>query len=316
MCPDIEAFAPLVHAVFGAGDTVDEADDAPTSGAPRALRVRLADRSLRQTNPLLAVAAHVLELAGGRLTASEVLDLISREPVRRRFQFDDDDLAQIERWVVDMGVRWGLDADHRAAMEARLGDGQHLVGRSRPASARRDHGRRGAETVRGDAPLDDVPSGTVDLAGRLAELVDRLGRGLRELAGPQPIEGWRDSLGAATEALAAAAPSDAGSTTDSIGCSTRSWPRRGRRRLGRGNRAQRGGVGPGRGPRPLGRPAPGPPDAGQLPDRRPDGVHVGPDALGPTPRRVPARARRRRVSPPRRTGRRRPHRRRSPRRRP
>ena len=114
MCPDIETFAPLVHAVFGAGDMVEEADDAPTSGAPRALRVRLADRSLRQTNPLLAVADHVLELAGRRLTASEVLDLISREPVRRRFQFDDDDLAQIERWVVDMGVRWGLDADHRA----------------------------------------------------------------------------------------------------------------------------------------------------------------------------------------------------------
>jgi exodeoxyribonuclease V gamma subunit len=40
-------------------------------------------------------------------------------------------------------------------------------------------------------------------------LVDRLGRALRELAGPQPVERWRDSLGAATEALAAAAPSDA-----------------------------------------------------------------------------------------------------------
>ena len=40
-------------------------------------------------------------------------------------------------------------------------------------------------------------------------MVDRLGRGPRELAGPQPVERWRDSLGAATEALAAAAPSDA-----------------------------------------------------------------------------------------------------------
>ena len=84
MCPDIELFAPLVNATFGA---------ASLSGAPE-LRARLADRSLRQTNPLLAVAAHLLDLAGSRVTASEVLDFASREPVagasawtpaRRRF---------------------------------------------------------------------------------------------------------------------------------------------------------------------------------------------------------------------------------------
>ena len=51
MCPDIETYAPLIEAGFGLGDVVG------ASGHPaHRLRVRLADRALGQTNPLLGVA--------------------------------------------------------------------------------------------------------------------------------------------------------------------------------------------------------------------------------------------------------------------
>ena len=73
--------------------------------------------SLRQTNPLLSVVARLLELADDRVTASQLLDLADREPVRRRFRFDDDDLSRMEEWVVDSGIRWGLDARHRAPFQ-------------------------------------------------------------------------------------------------------------------------------------------------------------------------------------------------------
>ena len=117
MCPDIETFAPLIQATFGAGEIADDDDDLDTLPAdirPPDLRVRLADRALRQTNPVLGVVAGVLDLAGQRVTASQVLDLADREPVRRRFGFDDEDLARMEDWVSDSGIRWGLDAKHRA----------------------------------------------------------------------------------------------------------------------------------------------------------------------------------------------------------
>jgi len=88
MCPDIETFAPLIHATFSAGEVVedDESEPLPPALRPTDLRVRLADRALRQTNPVLGVVAQLIDLASSRMTASELLDLADREPVRRRFR--------------------------------------------------------------------------------------------------------------------------------------------------------------------------------------------------------------------------------------
>ncbi len=76
--------------------------------------MRLADRSLAATNPLLAVASQLVELVRGRMTASQVLDVAGAEPVRARFGFGDDELERITHWVDLAGIRWGYDADHRS----------------------------------------------------------------------------------------------------------------------------------------------------------------------------------------------------------
>ena len=94
------------------------------------LRVRLADRSLRQTNPVLGVVAQLLELAEQRVTASQVLDLADREPVRRRFRFDDDDLARMR----GLGRRRAGSAGASTRSTARRSsstslEAEHLAGR-------------------------------------------------------------------------------------------------------------------------------------------------------------------------------------------
>ena len=145
----------------------------------RDLRVRLADRSLRQTNPLLGVVARLLELAGERLTASQVLDLADREPVRRRFGLDDDDIARLEEWVRASGIRWGLDAEHRAPFKlGTLPSGTWRAGLDRLllGVTMSEDGQRLFERV---LPLDDVESGAIDLVGRFAELIDRAAGGGR-----------------------------------------------------------------------------------------------------------------------------------------
>ena len=197
MCPDIETFAPLVHATFGAA-AVDEEDD--EAAAPD-LRVRLADRALRQTNAVLGVVAQLLELADDRLTASQLLDLAGREPVRRRFGFDDDDLVRLEDWVAESGVRWGLDAAHRAPFKlASLDHGTWQAGIRRVlvGVTMTEDDRR---LVEGVLPLDDVDSGAIDLAGRLAELVDRLRTTLTDFAVAKPVAAWTASLASAADLL-------------------------------------------------------------------------------------------------------------------
>ena len=53
------------------------------------------------------MTARLLELAASRVTASEVLDLADSAPVRTRFEFDDDELAQIRDWVANAHIHWG-----------------------------------------------------------------------------------------------------------------------------------------------------------------------------------------------------------------
>jgi exodeoxyribonuclease V gamma subunit len=205
MCPDIETFAPLIQATFGAGD--DEVE--PVEGAPPDLRVRLADRSLRQTNPVLGVVARLIELAGERLTASQVLDLADREPVRRRFGLDDEDIARMEEWVRASGIRWGLDAAHRAPFKLdQLPSGTWRAGLDRlllGVTMSEDDQRLFARVL----PIDDVESGAIDLAGRFAELIDRLQGSVDALARPQAIDGWAAALSSAADVLTATAPRDA-----------------------------------------------------------------------------------------------------------
>ncbi len=198
MCPDIEAFAPLISAAFGLvlGDGTADAGAELVHPGHR-LQVRLADRALRQVNPLLDTAATLLELAGSRLTSSQVLDFAAAAPVRRRFRFDDDDLDRLAELVVRSGVRWGLDAEHRRPyrLEA-FGQNTWSAGLDRMllgvAVAEDDH--EGEGWLGTALPLDDVDSGDVDLVGRFAELVDRLGAVLDGLTGERPLRGWTDAL--------------------------------------------------------------------------------------------------------------------------
>jgi len=213
MCPDVDTLAPLIQATFGAGEVSPDQDGA--AGEPRAavdpqaggepgtvdLRVSLADRPLRQPNPLLGVVAQLLELTHQRMTATEVLDLADREPVRRRFRLDDDDITRLQSWITDAGIRWGLDAAHRAPFKLdglpsgtwRAGIDRVLLG-----VAMTEDGQRLFEDV---LPLDDVDSGSIDLAGRFAELIARVEQAVDALGSRQTIDAWAQAIGTAADAL-------------------------------------------------------------------------------------------------------------------
>ncbi|MGA9857363.1 MAG: exodeoxyribonuclease V subunit gamma, partial [Solirubrobacteraceae bacterium] len=216
MCPDIETFAPLIQATFGAADApalepsgAGTADSATVAdGSEFRLRVRLADRSLRQTNPVLGVISELLELADQRLTASQMLDLADRAPVRRRFGLDDDDLTRLQDWIAQAGIRWGLDGADRAPYRLESVDnGTWRAGLDRVllGVTMTEDGQR---LFAGVLPLDDVDSRSIDLAGRFAELVARVGHVLGALRARQPLDAWAEAIAEAADALTATRPRD------------------------------------------------------------------------------------------------------------
>ena len=143
------------------------------------------------------------------MTASDVLDLAATDACRRRFGFTDDDLDRVGRWVARTGVRWGLDEHTRAAfaMERfeqntwRAGLDRVLLGVAMSGDEHRHLGP--------GLPLDDVGSSEIDLAGRLAELVDRLGGCLAALGAATTVEQWMAALRSGVRDLTEVSADDA-----------------------------------------------------------------------------------------------------------
>ena len=206
MCPDIETYAPLIVADFGLGEVV------PGVHPAHRLRVRLADRSLIQTNPLFGVASQLLALAGGRVTASAVLNFAQAAPVRARFGFSDDNLEDITRWVRQANIRWGFDQEHRRPYHVDFVHNTWRFGIDRVLTgvAMSDDSHAWIDAT---LPLDDVSSNRVQLAGQFAEFVDRLQHVVDSLTGTRPLRQWLAALANGITLLAQIDDSDSWQTS-------------------------------------------------------------------------------------------------------
>ncbi len=101
--PDLEAAAPLIEAIFG------------TAPKDRYIPYTITGRARSSANSHAQALLAILDLAGSRFAASALFGLLQKACVARRFQFDDDSLQQLRDWITASGMRWALDAKHRAS---------------------------------------------------------------------------------------------------------------------------------------------------------------------------------------------------------
>jgi exodeoxyribonuclease V gamma subunit len=108
MAPDISRYAPAVAGVFGS--------------APPARRFpwSIADQASRLEQPVIEGFLTLLELQESRFTAPDVVALLENEAILQRFGLAAEDLVLVRSALLEAGVRWGLDQDHRR--EQGLGD--------------------------------------------------------------------------------------------------------------------------------------------------------------------------------------------------
>jgi exodeoxyribonuclease V gamma subunit len=192
LSPAIDQFAPLVQAGFG--PSAKDGDTPQASGPPR-LAYRITDRSLAESCPVLGALDALLALVAGRFTASQVLEFISLPPVRKRFELDDKGLGTIADWMERTNVRWGLD-------------GLHREGWGLPADFTANSWRAGIDRVLLGVALSDgdtslgpgeiaplgVEGSDIALAGRLADVLARLGVMVTDLHHPRTVTDWCEAL--------------------------------------------------------------------------------------------------------------------------
>ncbi len=103
--PDLDAAAPLIDAVFG------------TAPHERRLPYAISGRARAQVNAPARALLDVLALLASRFAASAVFGLLQQPVVARRFGLAEDELDQVRDWLVDAGVHWALDAEHRGGFD-------------------------------------------------------------------------------------------------------------------------------------------------------------------------------------------------------
>lgn len=151
MVPDMASFAPVIHAVFGRF----------LPGDPRHLPYAVADAS-PLTDPVMQAMAALLQLPELRLSRRDWRSWMDVPACRRRYGLELAQVDELDAWLAQANVRWGLDTPHRAdfGLPSTLPDAQNntwlfglerlLLGFAQPAP----HPWAGVMPQAGPASLD------------------------------------------------------------------------------------------------------------------------------------------------------------------
>ena len=104
LAPQLDLYGPLAEAILRDGDP--------------SLPLRLAERQIDRSDPLVRGMHTLLRVAAGRVPLSEGLALLALPAVATRVESLGTDPATLADHVRAAGITWGLNADHRRSMDA------------------------------------------------------------------------------------------------------------------------------------------------------------------------------------------------------
>lgn len=163
LTPDIEKYAPYIHAVF----------DSQTDAAVR-LPYSVADQGIKKESLIIGTFMSFLGLKGSRMGAAQVMGLLVIPLIREHFDLSESEIETIHRWVKDTHIRWGIDRAHRRQMGLpglrdntwRSGIDRLLLGYAMPGGNSR--------LYEGILPYDPIEGEDGKTLGKFLEFLDRL----------------------------------------------------------------------------------------------------------------------------------------------
>jgi len=187
LCGDVEASAPILSAVLAPNETISE-------NLPK-LGINVVNDSSNTQDPLVEALLALLHLFTSRCSPSDVLDVAQLEPIRRKFDLDDDSISLISTWSEQLVIRYGLNADHRQTLGMRdaLPIGTWTQALDRLFVGVAVPGEIDRLGPGGIIPYDGVSGSDLSTAGAVAEFITQVKK-FADLFVPMSIAEWCTTL--------------------------------------------------------------------------------------------------------------------------
>ncbi|WP_095499084.1 exodeoxyribonuclease V subunit gamma [Paraferrimonas haliotis] len=177
MVPDVSEYAPYIHATFS-GITDDYR-----------LFYSINDLSAQQESPLADCLLNLFDLPQSRWYANELMSILEVPAVMRKFAIDEHELDIINRWIDDVGIRWGINAAHRRELGfISFEENSWLFGAQRLLLGYAMHPAQGC--FDGLMPYSQMEGAQTEALGKLLMFVDCLLDYRTQLAGDYQAGQW------------------------------------------------------------------------------------------------------------------------------
>jgi len=179
MAPDIDLYAPLVHAVFGA--QTDEKMRIPYT---------IADQRIIKESRIVEGFMSILNLKGSRMGVNHVMALLELPGIKEKCDITESEIEVFEHWIDDTHIRWGIDAEHRRHLGLpgfnenswKSGIDRLLLGYAMPGFNRK--------LFSGILPYDHIEGGDAKTLGKFVTFLDRLFKIVYALNQARPLSEW------------------------------------------------------------------------------------------------------------------------------
>lgn len=180
MSPDIMDYQALIKAVFGSSESQ--------------LDYHVLDLHMPSQNELIQALMHLLELPKTRWDSLSLLQLFEYKCFQESQKLKSDDLQQLGQWVLELGILWGFDSQHR--LEVLSKDyGSDLFDSNTFGSWEKGFSRLLSQAV--DERCEQSVSGTrLELAGQWIALVRTLKEDLKPVTDQtqKTVQEWTQYL--------------------------------------------------------------------------------------------------------------------------
>jgi exodeoxyribonuclease V gamma subunit len=187
MSPDISEYASTIKSVFDSRnrELCSERNPLPFS---------LSDVNIALHSKIIKSFFDILNLNFTKFKMTEIMDILETKAIYQTFNIDDSELDHIRKWIIESGMRWGIDSEHRKQLklpEFNENSISFAFDRMLLGYALEDNGELYTESI---IPYDEIELSTSPLLGNFSCFMQNLIQVKDLIAESSTISTWVENL--------------------------------------------------------------------------------------------------------------------------